>query len=152
VAGLPQPYDRVLGGAWQSAARNWLELGAPYERGLALLGGDHQAQRIALQLFEGLGATAAYARARDQLRQDGVRIAPNGPRASTRSNPWGLTNRQIDVLRLIDQGRSNGQIAGVLFISTKTVDHHISAILDKLDARSRGEAAAIARNSGLIPK
>ena len=62
----------------------------------------------------------------------------------------GLTKRQIDVLKLIDQGRSNGQIAGTLFISAKTVDHHISAILDKLQARSRGEAAAIVRGAGLI--
>ncbi len=56
------------------------------------------------------------------------------------------------MLRLIDQGRSNGQIASALFISAKTVDHHISAILDKLDAGSRGEAAAIARNAGADPE
>ncbi|SJM32395.1 helix-turn-helix domain-containing protein [Mesorhizobium delmotii] len=55
-------------------------------------------------------------------------------------------------LLLADQGRSNGQIASALFISPKTVDHHLSALLDKLDAKSRGEAAALALNLGLIPK
>jgi ATP/maltotriose-dependent transcriptional regulator MalT len=142
-----KPYDLILSGDWQSAARYWQELGCAYEQALSLIEGDHEARRSALELFEGLGATAARLRMHDLLRLEGVRIAPRGPRATTRSNPWGLTTRQIDVLRLIDQGRSNGQIASTLFISAKTVDHHISAILDKLDARSRGEAAAIARSS-----
>jgi len=145
-----RPYDLIFAGDGQAAARHWQGLGSQYEQALSLLEGGHEAQRSALQLFEGLGATAARARMRDLLRLEGVRIAPRGPRATTRSNPWGLTTRQIDVLRLIDQGRSNSQIASTLFISAKTVDHHISAILDKLDARSRGEAAAIARNSRLI--
>ena len=149
---VPPPYDALLAGDWEHAARSWHELGAAYEEALSLLEGDRRAQRAALDLFEGLGAAAACARARDVLRQGGARIAPHGPRASTRANPLGLTKRQVDVLRLIDQGRSNGQIASALFISAKTVDHHISAILDKLDARSRGEAAAIARNAGLILK
>jgi predicted ATPase/DNA-binding CsgD family transcriptional regulator len=152
MRGMPQPYALVLAGDWQAAALAWRDLGAPHEQGLSLLDGDHAAQRSALQLFERLGAAAAAARVRDLLRQDGVRIAPRGPRASTRANPWGLTRRQIEVLRLVDQGRSNGQIASALFISAKTVDHHISAILDKLDAKSRGEAAAVVRNAGLIGK
>jgi len=147
---MPRPYDLILAGDWHAAARSWRDLGAPYQQGLSLLEGDHEAQRSALELFDALGATAASARVRDLLRRNGVRIALRGPRASTRSNPWGLTRRQIDVLRLVDQGQSNSQIAGTLFISAKTVDHHISAILDKLSAKSRGEAAAIARNAGLI--
>ena len=56
----------------------------------------------------------------------------------------------MDVLRLLDQGRTNLEIAERLFVSPKTVDHHVSAILVKLDARSRGEAAAVARRSGLL--
>ncbi|MEP9386551.1 AAA family ATPase [Mesorhizobium sp. KR9-304] len=150
MGGMPRPFALVFAGDWRSAALSWQALGAPYEQGLSLLEGDGQAQRSALDLFEALGAAAASARVRELLRQGGIRIVPRGPRATTRSNPWGLTKRQIDVLKLIDQGRSNGQIAGALFISAKTVDHHISAILDKLQARSRGEAAAVARNSGLI--
>lgn len=148
----PEPYRLMLAGNWDAAARAWQHLAAPYEQALALLKGDHAAQRQALEIFDHLGATAASARVRDLLRLEGVRPSRHGPRASTRSNSWGLTSRQIDVLKLVDGGLSNGQIADKLFISPKTVDHHISAILDKLDARSRGEAAAIARSSGLISK
>ena len=63
---------------------------------------------------------------------------------------FGLTKRQMDVLRLIGEGRTNGQIGEALFISPKTVDHHVSAILAALGAASRGEAAAVARKAGLI--
>ena len=56
----------------------------------------------------------------------------------------------MDVLRLLDEGRTNTEIAERLFVSPKTVDHHVSAILGKLEARSRGEAASLARRSGLL--
>jgi DNA-binding NarL/FixJ family response regulator len=84
------------------------------------------------------------------LRQRGVRAASRGPRASTRANAAGLTRRQMEVLRLIDRGLSNAEIAERLCLSVKTVDHHVSAILAKLEASTRGEAAARARRSGLV--
>ena len=56
----------------------------------------------------------------------------------------------MDVLGLVAEGLSNGEIAERLFISSKTVDHHVSAILGKLDSHSRGQAVALARSVGLI--
>ena len=147
---LPRPWQLLLRGDWQAAAEAWAAIGAPFEQARALLEGPPEARLRALTLFESLGAAAVARRVRDDLRRDGVRIALPGPRASTRANPAGLTRRQMDVLRLLDQGRTNLEIAERLFVSPKTVDHHVSAILEKLDARSRGEAAAVARRSGLL--
>jgi DNA-binding CsgD family transcriptional regulator len=148
--GLLEPFRLLLSGDWQGAADIWLALGAPHEQALALLEGDHRARLHALTIFESLGATAVAEHVRKLIRQRGERITTVGPRASTRANPAGLTKRQMDVLRLIDQGLSNSEIAEKLFISAKTVDHHVSTILGKLDAKSRGESAAIARKVGLI--
>ena len=60
-----------------------------------------------------------------------------------------LTPRELEVLRLVAAGHSNGRIAAELFISIKTVSIHVSHILDKLAVTSRGEAAAIAWRDGL---
>ncbi|HEX3229796.1 MAG TPA: LuxR C-terminal-related transcriptional regulator [Pyrinomonadaceae bacterium] len=87
---------------------------------------------------------------RKSLRDTGVRGIPRGPRPSTRENPAGLTNRQLEVLAFMAEGSSNAEIAERLFISAKTVDHHVSAILAKLEARTRAEAVAIALQSNLI--
>ncbi len=61
-----------------------------------------------------------------------------------------LTPRESEILALVAEGRSNGEVGKQLFISTKTVSVHVSHILAKLDAASRTEAAAIARRRGLI--
>jgi DNA-binding NarL/FixJ family response regulator len=61
-----------------------------------------------------------------------------------------LTPREAEILALVAEGRSNGEIGKQLFISTKTVSVHVSNILAKLDAASRTEAAAIARRRGLL--
>ncbi|WP_353476711.1 LuxR C-terminal-related transcriptional regulator (plasmid) [Salipiger sp. H15] len=145
---MPEPWRLQLVGDWRAAAAAWAAVGAPYDQALALLDGDTTARRRALETVRSLGAITVAERILADLNADGVRVA--GPRASTRANPAGLTRREMDVLRLLDQGRSNAEIAEQLFVSPKTVDHHVSAILGKLDVRSRGEAAAIARRSGLI--
>ena len=74
---------------------------------------------------------------------------PRGPRPSTRENPAGLTARELEVLALLVEGLRNAQIAERLVVSEKTVDHHVSAILRKLDVRTRAEAAAEATRWGL---
>jgi DNA-binding NarL/FixJ family response regulator len=71
-----------------------------------------------------------------------VRGLRRRPREATRKNPAGLTSRELEVLRLVAAGLRNADIAGRLFVSPKTVDHHVSALLGKLGARTRAEAAA----------
>jgi DNA-binding CsgD family transcriptional regulator len=144
------PYALQMSGDWRAAAEAWREIGCPYEEAMALADGNELAQRAALEIFERLGAGPAAEKLRQSLRATGVRSIPRGPRPSTKVNPAGLTNRQIEVLALLADGLSNAEIADRLFISPKTVDHHVSAILAKLDARTRGEAVSVALQSGLI--
>lgn len=88
---------------------------------------------------------------RSASRGRGLKLdIPSQPRAATRANPAGLTRRQMDVLRLLNNGLSNAEIGARLFVSPKTVDHHVSAILAKLEVNTRGEAAARARDAGWI--
>jgi DNA-binding NarL/FixJ family response regulator len=82
---------------------------------------------------------------RQKLREAGVQTIPRGPRAATKENPIGLTNRQAEILDLLTASLTNAEIAARLHISPKTVDHHVSAILGKLDVSSREEAAELAR-------
>ena len=84
------------------------------------------------------------------MRTGGAPSVPRGPRATTREHPFGLTARQVDILDLLAQGLSNAQIAARLSISAKTVDHHVSAVLAKLDVHSREEATTLARQHRLI--
>ena len=148
-AGLPAPFADELAGRWREAADAWEKLDCPYERALALADGDESAQREALAILDELGARPAGALLRRRFAQSGVRGLPRGPRTSTRANPSRLTNRQIDVLALLAQGLSNREIGRRLFLSTRTVDHHVSALLQKLNATSRADAARIAREMGL---
>ena len=122
----------------------------PYERALALWdAGSTDALLAALPLLDELDARAVAALVRGRLRELGVTSVPRGRSPATRANPAGLTDRQLDVLALLVEGLSNADIAARLVISRKTADHHVSAILGKLDVRSRGEAVAAARRLGL---
>lgn len=147
---IAEPYAHQIAGNWRAAADLWKEIGCPYEEAVALSDGDEAAQREALSIFEKLGAEPAADKLRQRLRATGVRGIPRGPRQSTVENPAGLTSRQMEVLSLLSEGCINAEIAERLFISAKTVDHHVSAILAKLDARTRAEAVSIALQSDLI--
>ena len=150
TAKLTNPLRDHCEGRWQSAAAGWRSLGRPYEEALALCGGDEAAQRQALEIFDSLGAAPAAARIRRQLRAGGSRAVPRGPIAGTRANAAGLTRRQVEVLGLVGEGLSNSEIARRLCISAKTAEHHVSAIMARLDVPTRQEAAAAARARGLL--
>jgi DNA-binding CsgD family transcriptional regulator len=150
TAHFASPYREHCEKRWDEAAAGWRSAGRPYEEALALSLGDENAQRRALEIFDGLGAVPASARLRRQLRAGGARAVPRGPIAGTRANAAGLTRRQVEVLGLIDEGMSNAEIARRLCISAKTAEHHVSAIMARLDATTRQKAAVVARARGLI--
>ena len=151
AADVAEPFALQLAGDWEAAAAQWATIGRPYEAALALADGDGAARRRALdQLYE-LGAGPAAAIVARSLRARGARGLRRGPRRTTRDNPANLTPREVEVLALVEQGLRNRQIADRLFVSAKTVDHHVGAILRKLGVHTRGEAAAAARRLGLAP-
>ncbi|MEW6402709.1 MAG: LuxR C-terminal-related transcriptional regulator, partial [Chloroflexota bacterium] len=134
-----------VGGEWQASADEWGRLSCPYEQARALADGDTQAQIAALKVFERIGARPATETLRQRLQKAGIIKIPRKPRTSTRENPFGLTGRQMEILALLTRGLSNAEISKQLHISPKTADHHVSAILGKMDLHSREEAAALAR-------
>ena len=75
---------------------------------------------------------------------------PAPRRATTLANPAGLTRRQVEVLRLLEDGLTNAELAERLFLSVKTVDHHVSAILTKLEVTKRRDAVRRAREVGIL--
>jgi DNA-binding NarL/FixJ family response regulator len=84
------------------------------------------------------------------MKATGVRSIPRGPRPTTRENPFGLTPRQMEVLVLLAQELTNAEIASRLHLSVKTVDHHVSAVLAKLDVPDREAAAELAQQNDLL--
>ena len=150
VSGAAEPYAAELAGDWREAAKQWTQLGCPYEAALALAHADEEKplwQALTeLQRLEARPAAAIVAR---KLRELGVRV-PRGARASTRANAAALTSRELDVLRLLTEGARNATIAERLFLSSRTVEHHVSSILSKLGVRSRGAAVAEAGRLGLL--
>jgi predicted ATPase/DNA-binding CsgD family transcriptional regulator len=142
--------QQMLTGEWEAAANAWRERQSPYWHALALLDGGDDALYRALDVFEALGALAVAQHVRAMIRKRLGRVAPRGPRATTKANPAGLTKREMDVLHYVESGKSNNEIATSLFVSAKTVDHHVSSILAKLKARTRTEAAFLARSRGFL--
>ncbi|MGZ6696996.1 MAG: AAA family ATPase [Solirubrobacteraceae bacterium] len=150
---VADPYAAELAGRSEHAAELWTGLGCPYEAALVLAGAeDDGAVLRAFEELQRVGARPAAAIVGRHLRERGVRGLPRGPRASTRENPAGLTAREAEVLGLVGQGLRNADIAAQLFLSEKTVGHHVSAILRKLGVRTRGEASAEARRLGIAPQ
>jgi DNA-binding CsgD family transcriptional regulator/tetratricopeptide (TPR) repeat protein len=150
---LAEPWALELAGDVEGAAARWTALGCPYEAALALAAADRdELLRRSLSELQRLGASRAAARITRMLRSHGVRDLRAGPRRSTRDNPGGLTSREIEVLELLCEGLRNREIAARLFVSEKTVDHHVSAILRKLSVSTRGQAAVEAARLGIGKK
>jgi DNA-binding CsgD family transcriptional regulator/tetratricopeptide (TPR) repeat protein len=143
---LARPYQLVVAGEWEEASRLWTDLGCPYEAALALYDSTEEtALRQALKVFTRLGALAAAQLTRHKMRALGIRSIPAGPRPATRADPAGLTRREQEVLELIRGGHTNAEIAARLFISVRTVDSHVSAVLAKLGTPTREAAARAAQ-------
>ena len=125
--------------------------GGRYEHAAALAQSPGPQDLLAaLAILDDLGARPLATRVRIRLRALGVARIPRGPSEETRAHPAGLTVRQNDVLRLLVQGHTNAEIARDLVLSVRTVDSHVAALLAKLGARDRRDAATRAAELGLL--
>ncbi|MGW2517296.1 ATP-binding protein [Streptomyces sp. NPDC001617] len=146
------PYALQARGHWREAAAIWETAGCPYEHAAACAESPHPADKLdALAELDALGAEPLARLVRSELRRLGVRRIPRGPLAATRGNPGRLTERQLEVMRLLAQGLTNAEIAARLVVSVRTVDNHVRAVLEKLDAPTRRHAAVRAVELGLLP-
>jgi DNA-binding CsgD family transcriptional regulator len=152
MGAVPEPYALQMAGEHRAAAADWDRLGCPYEAALARYDSQDEAElREALAAFDSLGAEPAARLTRQRLRALGATGVPVGPQAATREHAVGLTRRQQEVLELVASGLPNAEISRRLFISERTVDHHVSALLAKLGVSSRTAAAAEALRLHLVP-
>ncbi|WP_353827876.1 LuxR C-terminal-related transcriptional regulator [Agromyces sp. SYSU T0242] len=144
----PAPLQWIAGGRWRRAADWFGERGAPFEQATALARGDVAARIEGLRVAQRIGARALAARVRSGLVADGVTTIPRGPRAATRGDVHGLTRRQQEVLALVTEGLSNAAIAERLFISVRTAENHVAAVLGALGVGTREAAAELTRREG----
>jgi DNA-binding CsgD family transcriptional regulator/tetratricopeptide (TPR) repeat protein len=146
-----EPFASQLAGDGVRAAMLWDRLGCPYQAALALLDTKDEAHlRESLTRLVDLGADATARLVRRTMRDLGIRSIPTGARSAARTHPRRLTTREQEILDLLSQGQSNEEISASLFISIRTVEHHVSAILGKLGATTRKGAATEALKLGLI--
>jgi DNA-binding CsgD family transcriptional regulator len=154
--------------AWDAAADAWREVGQPYPQAYALLnaaeaaardrnrGGAAGRLRRAAELADRLEARPLRERAGHLARRARVVLSPrdipdvDDPVADKARRRLGLTPREVEVLRMVADGRGNREIAEELFISVKTASVHVSNILAKLRVAGRGEAAATAHRLHLF--
>jgi DNA-binding CsgD family transcriptional regulator len=151
--GLPEPYALEIAGDWRGSAAAWEQLGRTYDAALTrVVAAQEDAElRAALAVLDELGARATAAAARRRMRELGMTSIPRGPHAATRAAPAGLTAREQEVLALISEGLPDREISRRLFISERTVHHHVSAVLAKVGVSSRTAAAREATRLGIAP-
>jgi DNA-binding CsgD family transcriptional regulator len=148
--GLPEPFASELRGGPLEAAEAWRSFGFPYEEAMSLASSRDEASLLrSLEILGGLRAEPAAAVVRRTLRDMGARSVPRGARSTTRAHPHGLTTREVEVLALIAEGLPNAEISKRLFISERTVGHHVSSVLSKVGVTSRVAAAREAVRMGM---
>ncbi|AZG46941.1 Transcriptional regulatory protein DegU [Gordonia insulae] len=148
---LAEPYRQQLAGDIAGAAESFDGLGITYEGALASVESGNP-DRIArgLAALDRLGAHLVADKLRRDLRATGVAAVPSRRRRASMAHPAGLTPRQAEVLALMCDGLTNAELAQRLFLSEKTVDHHVSAILSRLEVAGRREAVRRARALGVV--
>jgi DNA-binding CsgD family transcriptional regulator len=150
--GCLPPFADGINGDWAAAAEGWERIGNPYHQALELTEAPEPTVAVrGLAMLDRLGAVAAASLVRRRLRRGGVRGIPRGPRATTRANPGQLTDRQLEVLALLAEGLTNAEIAARLYLSQRTVDNHVAALLTRLGVGSRHDALVVAASLGLLP-
>jgi DNA-binding CsgD family transcriptional regulator len=146
------PYAAMARRDWAGAAEAFGEIGWVYERALMLsLLDDEESLVEAIRVARRLGAQPLAKRVIGRMRGLGLRV-PQRPREATRSNAAGLTARQLEVLALLAAGLSNAEIAERLVVSPRTAEHHVAAVLTKLGASTRREAARRASELRLVAR
>jgi DNA-binding CsgD family transcriptional regulator/tetratricopeptide (TPR) repeat protein len=149
------PFAAMLERRWQVAAADWQRLGCPLWQAIALAhDAPLESGRRALAIIDGLGAVSVRAAVLRTRHASGLAV-PRGPRGGQGARSAGggrpvLTSREFDVLQHLADGLSNAEIADRLFLSERTVGHHVSAVLRKLGEPTRARAVAAAARSGLI--
>jgi DNA-binding CsgD family transcriptional regulator len=134
-------YAAMAAHDWRTAADRFGDVGWGFDRAFMLsLLDDEEALGEALAIARTLGAEPLAKRVMGRLRALGLRV-PQGQRVTTRANPAGLTARQLEVLKLLVEGLTNAEIAERLVVSPRTAEHHVAAVLTKLGASTRHEAA-----------
>jgi DNA-binding CsgD family transcriptional regulator/tetratricopeptide (TPR) repeat protein len=150
VPGIEHPYALQARGDWQAAAAAWQQAGCPYHEAAALAESPHPADLLhAVSLLDALDAAPLARQVRARLRELGVTGVPRGPTSAAQANPAGLTDRQLEVLRMLADGHTNAEIAGQLVVSVRTVDRHVAEVFAKLAVNSRRQAAARAHEMGI---
>jgi ATP/maltotriose-dependent transcriptional regulator MalT len=151
---LPDVFVAELGGEHEAAANAWTALGAPYSAALALLQGGSEctAETVAraIKLLDPIEARPAATKARTIARTLGfARQMPRSRRGhygAAKNHPLGLTRREQDILAFVANGASNRDIAEALARSQRTIEHHVSSMLSKLNVANRMEAMLRVQN------
>jgi DNA-binding CsgD family transcriptional regulator len=146
---VAEPYALQFAGRWHEAAEAWRSLDCPYEQARAQSeANDEEANLEAFAIFDRLGARPARDETAARLRARGVTVTPKVRRRTiTAGDP--ITAREAQVLSMLAEGLRNAEIAQALFLSERTVEHHVANVLRKLHVSNRADAGRLARSRGI---